>query len=182
MEKKCGNCQKKTMANMTSAPHSRRAAGGGPSQNARHGAGERAHKGADGMNLFQGSIGGEINAGGCKRQQRGQGIQGHAQIQSAAAHHQEAGDGGVHQAEASPWNGTLRGATHAAVGFPLHHFVKSGSSAGNQPDTEQRVKQAPRKGRDTRLQGPEIVSAPRGHDDQRGDPAAWSIRRNRGAA
>ena len=144
------------------------ATSGGPAQHARHGSRESADKGADRVNFLQRRIGAEIDGRSSQRQPCGQRIQRETQVERAAERHQNADQRGMHEAEASGRDRTLRGAAHAAVGVPLHHFIQGGGSARNQADPQQSVKQRPRKGRDAGLQRSEVVSAPRGHDDQRG--------------
>ena len=93
------------------------------------------------MDFLQRRVGAEIDGRGGQRQPCGQRIQGQPEVEGAAERHQNADQRGVHEAEASGRNGALRGAAHAAVGVPLHHFVQRGGSAGNQADPQQGVKQ-----------------------------------------
>src|SRR5437588_11373009 len=107
----------------------------GPTQHARHGSGERTHKCADGMNFLQWSVAGEINTRGNECQPSRKRIECPAQVNCSAEHHQSAYNRAVQPAEASSRDRSLSSAAHAAVSIPLHHFVKSSSSARNQTDT-----------------------------------------------
>ena len=100
------------------------------------------------MDLFQRSIGAEIDGRRSQRQPCGQRIQSETQVESAAERHQNPDQRGMHEAETSGRDGTLRRAAHAAIGVPLHYFIQSSRSARNQANPHQSVKQGPGKGRD----------------------------------
>src|SRR4029434_10704546 len=96
-----------------------------PSKRARHGAGERAHKGADGVHALQRRIGGE---GEERREQRkpcGQWVTFDTQVQRTAQSKSVADYGSVRQAHAPRGKWPMSRAPHMTINVIFLNLVES---------------------------------------------------------
>src|SRR5580700_3893804 len=167
MEKKCGNCHTKRMANNINVPHSSWPRAAVQPKTPGIAPGNAPTKVQMGETRFNG-VNRQIHHGSQEGQQPGQGIREYSQIDRPAQGSQHSSSRSVTETHAARRQRTLCSPPHLAVHFVFHHFIQRSSSAGNQPDPQQGMHQPPRQRRHPGLLRPEVVAAPRRHHDQTG--------------